>query len=315
MNFALILFVLVIITGVAWVADKLVFLPQRRRAADAAVAEFDRQQARVGERFADENAPQTRARLRDENLRQPWWLEYSASFFPVILVVFVVRSFVVEPFKIPSGSMVPTLLVGDFILVNKYDYGIRLPITNTKITQGRPLQRGDVVVFRYPIDPSTNFIKRLVGLPGDHVVVQDNRIIINGKEVPFTYDAKYNDGCYENLTQIDEHLGKHDHKAIFCPVALDRQPVLPGCSRGGVRGYVCGDEDAPGFMRTPPFVGDVPPGQYLMMGDNRDNSDDGRSWGFVPEQNLVGKATRIWFNWDPHRAGGPQWHRIGMAIH
>ena len=148
MNFALILFVLVILTGIAWVADKLVFIPQRRRAADEAVAEFDRQQARVGERFADENAPQTRARLREEKLRQPWWLEYSASFFPVILVVFVVRSFVVEPFKIPSGSMVPTLLVGDFILVNKYEYGIRLPITNTKITAGRPLQRGDVVVDR-----------------------------------------------------------------------------------------------------------------------------------------------------------------------
>ena len=146
MNFALILFVLVILTGIAWVADKLVFLPQRRRAAEAAVVEFDRQQARVGERFADENAPQTRARLRDEKLRQPWWLEYTASFFPVILVVFLVRSFVVEPFKIPSGSMVPTLLVGDFILVNKFEYGLRLPITNTKITQGSPNRAATVAV-------------------------------------------------------------------------------------------------------------------------------------------------------------------------
>ena len=152
MDFALILFVLVVLTGVAWVADKLVFLPNRRKAADEAVADFDRQQARVGERFADENAPQTRARLRDEKLRQPWWLEYTASFFPVILVVFLVRSFVVEPFKIPSGSMVPTLLVGDFILVNKFEYGLRLPIVNTKITQGSPLNRGDVVVLRYPND-------------------------------------------------------------------------------------------------------------------------------------------------------------------
>ena len=121
MNFALILFVLVGLTGVAWVADKMVFLPQRRRAADAAVEAFDRQQSRIDKRFADENATQTRSKLRDEKLRQPWWLEYTASFFPVILAVFVVRSFVVEPFKIPSGSMVPTLLVGDFILVNKFD--------------------------------------------------------------------------------------------------------------------------------------------------------------------------------------------------
>ena len=142
MNFALILFVLVILTGVAWVADKLVFLPKRRRAAEAAVAEFDRQQERIGERFADENAAQTRARLRDDKLRQPWWLEYTASFFPVILAVFVVRSFIIEPFKIPSGSMVPTLLVGDFILVNKYEYGLRMPITNTKLTNGGPRSIG-----------------------------------------------------------------------------------------------------------------------------------------------------------------------------
>src|ERR1700722_21032699 len=131
MNLTVLLFVLVVLKCMAGVFDKLVVEPNRRRAADEAVAEFDRQQARVGERFADENAPQTRARLRDEKLRQPWWLEYSASFFPVILVVFVVRSFVVEPFKIPSGSMGPPLLGGDFILVNKYEYGIRLPISNT----------------------------------------------------------------------------------------------------------------------------------------------------------------------------------------
>ena len=150
-------------------------MPQRRRAADAAVAEFDRQQERIGERFADENAAQTRARLRDDKLRQPWWLEYTASFFPVILVVFVVRSFVVEPFKIPSGSMVPTLLVGDFILVNKYEYGLRLPISNTKLTDGKPLSRGDVVVFRYPKDESVDYIKRVIGLPGDTVAYENKQ--------------------------------------------------------------------------------------------------------------------------------------------
>jgi signal peptidase I len=124
--------VLVVVTGVAWVLDKLVFLPRRRKAADVAIDEFDRQQSRIDKRFADENAVQTRAKLRDEKLRQPWWLEYTASFFPVILAVFVVRSFVVEPFKIPSGSMMPTLLVGDFILVNKFDYGMRLPVTTRR---------------------------------------------------------------------------------------------------------------------------------------------------------------------------------------
>src|SRR5580658_3967910 len=290
LDFSGVLLGITVLTGVVWGVDALFLKPGRLAAARAA----GKDPALVSE---------------------PGTVDYARSFFPVALVVLLLRSFVFEPFRIPSDSMMPTLLDGDFIIVNKYAYGLRLPVLNRKVIAVGEPQRGDVVVFRYPRDPRTNFIKRLVGLPGDHVVVQDNRIIINGKEVPFTYDAKYNDGCYQNLTQIDEHLGTHDHKAIFCPVALDRQPVLPGCSRGGVRGYVCGDEDAPGFMRTPPFVGDVPPGQYLMMGDNRDNSDDGRSWGFVPEQNLVGKATRIWFNWDPHRAGGPQWHRIGMAIH
>jgi signal peptidase I len=290
LDFSAVLLAITVITGVVWALDACVLRPQRARTA--------------------------RAAGRDPGLTpEPGTVDYARSFFPVALVVLLLRAFVFEPFRIPSDSMMPTLLDGDFIIVNKYAYGLRLPVINRKIVSIGEPQRGDVVVFRYPLDPSTNFIKRLVGLPGDHVVVQDNHITINGKEVPFTLDPKYNDGCYVNLTEIDEHLGQHEHQAIFCPVAMDRAPVLPGCNRSGVRGYVCGDEDAPGFLRTPPFVGDVPPGQYLMMGDNRDNSDDGRSWGYVPEENLVGKATRIWFNWDPHRAGGPQWHRIGMAIH
>jgi signal peptidase I len=286
MNFALILFVLVILTGVAWVADKLVFMPQRRRAAEAAVAEFDRQQARVGERFGDENAAQTRARLRDDKLRQPWWLEYSASFFPVILVVFVVRSFVVEPFKIPSGSMVPTLLVGDFILVNKFDYGLRLPISNTKITEGRPLQRGDVVVFRYPKDESVDYIKRVIGLPGDTVAYQNKQLTINGKPVPETPLPDYLDE--ERLgyaKQFEEDIDGRKNAILNNPavppfiVGAEDYPYRDNCTYNA-RGVIC----------------KVPPGNYFMMGDNRDNSADSRYWGFAPEKNIVGRAFFIWMN-------------------
>ncbi|QQC63982.1 signal peptidase I [Paraburkholderia ginsengisoli] len=286
MNFALILFVLVILTGVAWVADKLVFLPKRRRAAEAAVAEFDRQQARIGERFADENAAQTRARLRDDKLRQPWWLEYSASFFPVILVVFVVRSFVVEPFKIPSGSMVPTLLVGDFILVNKFEYGIRLPITNTQVTQGSPLARGDVVVFRYPKDESVDYIKRVIGLPGDVVEYQDKKLTINGKPVPETPLADYLDE--ERLgyaKQFEEDIDGRKNAVLNNPavppfiVGAEDFPYRDNCTYNA-HGVIC----------------KVPPGNYFMMGDNRDNSADSRYWGFVPNQNIVGRAFFIWMN-------------------
>ena len=286
MNFALILFVLVILTGVAWVADKLVFMPQRRRAAEAVVAEFDRQQARVGERFADENAPQTRARLREEKLRQPWWLEYSASFFPVILVVFVVRSFVVEPFKIPSGSMVPTLLVGDFILVNKYEYGIRLPITNTKITEGSPLQRGDVVVFRYPKDESVDYIKRVIGLPGDVVAYQDKQLTINGKPVPEAPLPDYFDEERIGYAkQFEEDLDGRKNAILNNPavppyiVGAEDYPYRDNCTYNA-RGVIC----------------KVPPGNYFMMGDNRDNSADSRYWGFAPDKNIVGRAFFIWMN-------------------
>jgi signal peptidase I len=297
MNFALILFVLVILTGVAWVADKLVFLPQRRRAADAAVAEFDNQQARIGERFADENAPVTRARLRDDKLRQPWWLEYTASFFPVILVVFVVRSFVVEPFKIPSGSMVPTLLVGDFILVNKYDYGIRLPITNTKITEGRPLQRGDVVVFRYPKDESVDYIKRVIGLPGDIVSYEDKKLTINGKPVPETPLPDYFDEERIGYAkQFEEDIDGRKNRILNNPavppfiVGAEDYPYRDNC-KYDAHGVTC----------------KVPPGNYFMMGDNRDNSADSRYWGFAPDKNVVGRAFFIWMNFSSlKRIGGFQ---------
>ncbi|RQS21718.1 signal peptidase I [Burkholderia sp. Bp8992] len=286
MNFALILFVLVIVTGVAWVLDKLVFLPRRRKAADSAIEEFDRQQSRIDKRFADENAVQTRSKLRDEKLRQPWWLEYTASFFPVILAVFVVRSFVVEPFKIPSGSMVPTLLVGDFILVNKFEYGLRLPVTNTKITQGSPLSRGDVVVFRYPKDESVDYIKRVIGLPGDTVAYQDKQLTINGQPVPETPLPDFFDDERQNYAkQFEETIGNKKNAILNNPAvppfvmgAYD-YPYRDNCTYNS-RGVIC----------------KVPPGHYFMMGDNRDNSADSRYWGFVPDQNIVGRAFFIWMN-------------------
>ncbi|KVL63916.1 signal peptidase I [Burkholderia ubonensis] len=286
MNFALILFVLVALTGVAWVADKMVFLPQRRRAADAAVDAFDQQQSRIDKRYADENAVQTRSKLRDEKLRQPWWLEYTASFFPVILAVFVVRSFIVEPFKIPSGSMVPTLLVGDFILVNKFDYGLRMPVTNTKLTQGRPLERGDVVVFRYPKDESVDYIKRVIGLPGDTVAYQDKQLTINGKPVPETPLADYFDEERQNYAkQFEESLGGRKN-------AILNNPAVPP--------FVMGAYDYPYrdncMYNSRGVICKVPAGHYFMMGDNRDNSADSRYWGFVPDQNIVGRAFFIWMN-------------------
>jgi signal peptidase I len=290
LDFSAVLLGITALTGVVWAIDAVALRPQRVAAARI-----------VG------RDPAT--------LTEPGTVDYARSFFPVALVVLLLRSFVFEPFRIPSDSMMPTLLDGDFIIVNKYAYGLRLPVINRKfLAVGEP-QRGDVVVFRWPVDPSTNFIKRLVGLPGDHVEVHDNLIVVNGRPVPFYVGPhRYNDGCYVNFSLAREQLGTHQHEAMFCPVGIDRQPLLPACNRSGVRGYVCGDEDAPGSSRMAPFVGDVPPGHYLMMGDNRDNSDDGRSWGYVPEENLVGRATRIWFNWDPRRSGGPIWSRIGSAI-
>jgi signal peptidase I len=180
---------------------------------------------------------------------------------------------------------------------------------------GEP-ERGDVVVFRYPRDPSINYIKRLVGLPGDKVVVKDDRIFVNGEAIPFDDIKSYNDGCYVNMQQATEHLGKHTHQAMFCPTPLDMTPnPLPGCNRKEVRGYLCGDRQYQGMFGEPPTsVKEVPPGMYLMIGDNRDNSEDGRVWGFVPENHLVGKATRIWFNWDLQRSGGPMWNRVGSPI-
>jgi signal peptidase I len=225
-------------------------------------------------------------RWRPEGAKQPWWVEYSVSFFPVILIVFLLRSFLVEPFKIPSSSMVPTLLVGDFILVNKYTYGIRLPVANKKIVAlGNPV-RGDVMVFRYPDDPSLDYIKRVVGVPGDRIEYRNKRLSVNGTPVP--------------VKQVDDYLSKE--RMQFSKRFVE--------TLNGTEHEILLDEDAPASMspgRAFPFAGNcnynsnglactVPPGHYFVMGDNRDNSSDSRVWGFVPDENIVGKAFFIWLN-------------------
>lgn len=225
-------------------------------------------------------------RRRPAGAKQPWWVEYSVSFFPVILIVFVLRSFLVEPFKIPSSSMVPTLLVGDFILVNKFTFGIRLPVANKKIVELGSPQRGDVMVFRYPEDTSLDYIKRVVGVPGDRVEYRNKRLSINGSPVP--------------VRQVDDYLSKER-------MQFSRRFVE---TLSGREHEILLEEDAPAFLapsRAFPHAANcnynmsglactVPPGHYFVMGDNRDNSSDSRVWGFVPDENIVGKAFFIWLN-------------------
>lgn len=215
-----------------------------------------------------------------------WMNEYLGSFFPILLIVFVLRSFIAEPFRIPSGSMLPTLHIGDFILVNKFSYGLRLPILHEKVIDVGDPQRGDVVVFRYPRDEQTNFIKRLIGLPGDRIEYRNKRLTING-------------------TLVDvEHLGQFS--------GLDAGE--PGLLADMLEEYLQGEQhkilwDEGGFNAMFEFT--VPPGEYFVMGDNRDHSNDSRYWGFVEDRLLVGKAFFIWFNYNK---GTVNWSRIGDSI-
>ncbi len=291
LDFSLVLFVIAVVTGIVWLVD-VVALRQRR----VAIA---------------------REAGKDPSVvSEPGTVDYARSFFPVVVIVLLLRSFLFEPFRIPSDSMMPTLLDGDFIIVNKYDYGLRLPIIDKKIVPIGAPHRGDVVVFRYPPDPSVNYIKRLVGLPGDRVAVHDDQVILNGVPVATTYRGLYDDGCYEGMHLMEEALDHHRHEMMYCPATGDiAVEPLPTCNRRMSRGYVCpaSNDFAPEEHGDwPEHV--IPPGMYFVMGDNRDNSADSRYWGFVPEANLIGKATRIWFNWDLKRKGGPIWRRIGMRI-
>jgi signal peptidase I len=249
---------------------------------------------------------------------EPHTVDYARSFFPMAVAVLLLRAFVFEPYRIPSDSMMPTLLDGDFIVVDKFAYGLKLPVTDTKIFSTGEPKRGDVVVFHPPMQPSEVWIKRVVGLPGDHVMVRNDRITVNGTPVPFIITKAYNDGCYVNMQLATEQLSTHTHQALLCPEPIQVSPdPLPGCKRRDSQGYICSkvsDPDASPLLEPRLFDMVVPPGEYLMMGDNRDNSDDGRFWGFVTEHELLGKATYIWFNWDPGRTGGPIWSRIGTRI-
>ena len=286
MNFALILFLLVLVTFFAWVAEKAWFLPRRRRLAVERVAQFEREQAALPESQRVRDPAAASVALADSALRQPMWLEYTAGLFPVIAVVFFLRSFVAEPFKIPSGSMIPTLLVGDLILVNKYSYGVRLPVVHTKIIEVGSPQRGDVMVFRYPRDPSMDYIKRVVALPGDKVAYLNRRLWINDQEVPLAPAGEFFDSERLNYTpQYSEKLGAIEHKIL---TELEKPSFISGVEAFPFRER-CQYGDA-GLTCV------VPPGHFFVMGDNRENSLDSRFWGFVPEQNIVGKAFFIWMN-------------------
>ena len=263
-DFALVLVVLTSLSGLIWLVDSLLFKQKRM------------------DRSVQDSIEQP---------REPVMVEYARSLFPVLLIVLVFRSFLFEPFKIPSGSMIPTLLVGDFIVVNKFSYGIRLPVLNKKIINVGEPKRGDVVVFRYPKDTSVNFIKRAVGLPGDTITYRDKQLFVNGEKVEETAAGRFGSNDVKCTTPaVDaslywEQLGDANHNILL----HDRSG-----SRNGQ------------------WV--VPEDHYFMMGDNRDRSNDSREWGFVPEENVLGRAVGIWLNFDFEK-GCADFSRVGKGIH
>jgi signal peptidase I len=292
-NFSLVLFLLSFCTFFFWLGERFYFLPRRQAAAQALLTQDVERRTRLkaqGIEQVDGDVEPARQAI----LRQPWWLDWTAGLFPVILLVFVLRSFLFEPFRIPSGSMVPTLLVGDLILVNKFHYGIRLPVINKKIISNHEVARGDVVVFRYPLDTRIDYIKRVVALPGDLLEWRNQRLFLNGAEVPTEalgpfYDA---DSMVERPL-YQEKLGDVKHRML-----VDR---ARGTFYAGKPEFPMNEhcEYALEGLRCK-----VPAGHYFAMGDNRDNSGDSRVWGFVPDQNLVGKAVVVWMNFsDISRVG------------
>jgi signal peptidase I len=275
LDFPLLLVLLTLFTGIVWLLDIFLLAPRRL----AALADMDAVSGGASEE------------MRTRATNEPWLVEMSRTFFPIILLVLVVRSFIVEPFRIPSGSMMPTLLVGDFILVNKFAYGLRLPVLNTRILDIGEPERGDVFVFRYPENPHIDYIKRVIGVPGDHIIYRNKKLTINGQPAPQSYlDTYVGMGSGASSTgarHLKEDLLGTKHDILLMP----ERNVF-----GGDFEYV------------------VPQGQYFAMGDNRDNSRDSRAWGTVPEANLVGKAFMIWMNWDWEAKNFVDWKRLGNSI-
>ena len=295
-NFALLLFLATVVTGVYWLAERLYFLPQRKRAAEqlqVSVAQRRSELSSQGLRTDEVDLDKARNSL----LLQPWWLDWTAGLFPVIVVVFVLRSFLFEPFKIPSGSMIPTLMINDLILVNKFHYGVRLPVLNTKIFDNHSPERGDVMVFRYPPKPSLDYIKRVVGLPGDEVAYLNKKLSVNGKPLDKTALPEF----------FDEDALRYTKQ--YQEVAADGQRKYRILNEDDRPSFVQATEDFP-FRENCRYSSEgvvckVPPGHYFMMCDNRDNSLDSRFWGFVPEKNIVGKAFFVWMNFgNLKRIGG-----------
>jgi len=264
LDFSLLLVVLTAFTGLVWLLDSLLF---RRRRMDRAVQE------------------------KVQRPRDPVIIEYSRSLFPVLLIVLLFRSFLFEPFKIPSGSMIPTLLVGDFIVVNKFSYGLKLPVVNKKILSLGEPERGDVVVFRYPVDPSVNFIKRLIGLPGDTITYRNKELFVNGEPVSKKENGRYTSDEVKCSTPRADAIR-------FREAVDDVEHAILLHERSG--------------SRNGQWV--VPEGHYFVMGDNRDRSNDSRVWGFVPEENMMGRAVGIWMNFD-YKKGCGDLSRIGNGIH
>ncbi|EEX38416.1 signal peptidase I [Vibrio metschnikovii] len=288
-TFSLILVIVTLVTGIIWALEKWLWSKKRLQKQAQVQNETNGIDAAVVSKIAP----------------QPWWVENAVSIFPVIAFVLVLRSFIFEPFQIPSGSMMPTLLVGDFILVEKYAYGLKDPVWRTQLVETGKPERGDVVVFKYPPNPSIDYIKRVVGMPGDIVRYSPTKeICIQTQQDSRCQTVKLSNVLESEfvqnnipLMQMDEQLGQQAHSILVNPLRMDN--IRDYQPRAGVNEWI------------------VPQGHYFVMGDNRDNSADSRFWGFVPEENLVGKAVAIWISFEFERSADsilPAWIPTGVRF-